>query len=280
MINHHRAVRAFYRQTDWMFRVFGLMRGSQAMHAGLWRNARTHRAALRAIDDALLTLAALAPGECLLDAGCGAGASANRIAASHRGLVVGLTIVPEQARRARRGGRATFLCADYAAAPLQDASCDVVWMLESLCHSPDKPALLAEVARLLRPGGRFVVADRFAARPNLTPVERAQLRAWLQPWAMPDLLTVDELIELAQRYGLRLGAREDATLSAGPSLRFLGHVARLSLPAALLLRALRLQTELQVAAIRGCIAQMTTLHDGLWRYYLLKFERRSTDNSH
>lgn len=266
---HQRAVRAFYRQTDWMFRVLGIIRGSQAMHAGLWQQARTHRAALRLIDKTLLAAAQLTPGECLLDAGCGAGASANEIAAIHNGPVIGLTIVPEQAKRARRGGRAMFLCADYAAAPLRDACCDVVWMLESICHAPDKPALLAEIARLLRPGGRLVIADRFAARPDLSPAERDQLRAWLRPWAMPDLVVVDELIRLAAAAGLRLCRRDDLTLSAGPSLRFLGHFAQLTLPAALVLRALGLQSDLQIAAMRGCIAQTRTLNAGLWRYYLL-----------
>jgi len=271
--DYHNAVRAFYRQTDWMFRVLGMLRGSQAMHAGLWQQARSHRAALQAIDETLLAAAQLRPGECLLDAGCGAGASANRIAEHHDGPVIGLTIVPEQAKRARRGGRARFICADYAAIPLPSASCDVVWMLESICHAPDKPALLAEIARVLRPGGRLVIADRFAARSDLNPVERAALRGWLRPWAMPDLVTVDELMTLANVAGLRVQRCDDLTISAGPSLRFLGHFARLTLPAALVLHMLRLQSDLQIAAMRGCIAQTQTLNAGLWRYYLLLFTR-------
>jgi len=258
-----------------MFRVLGVIRGSQAMHAGLWQQARTHRAALRSIDETMLTAAQLAPGECLLDAGCGAGASANSIAAHHEGPVIGLTLVPEQAKRARRGGKAQFLCADYAATPLCDASCDVVWMLESICHAPDKPALLDEIVRLLRPGGRLVIADRFAARPDLSPAERDALRSWLYPWAMPDLVTADELIELAALAGLQLSQRTDLTLSAGPSLRFLGHFAQLTLPAALVLRALRLQSDLQIAAMRGCIAQTHTFNAGLWRYCLLRFDKPS-----
>lgn len=88
---------------------------------------------------------------------------------------------------------------------------------------------------------------------------------------MPDLVTADELITLAEAAGLRLRRRDDLTLSAGPSLRFLGHFAQLTLPAALVLRALRLQSELQIAAMRGCIAQTRTLNAGLWRYYLLVF---------
>ncbi|WP_044232116.1 class I SAM-dependent methyltransferase [Chloroflexus sp. Y-396-1] len=278
MSAHHQAVRAFYRQTDWMFRVLGWIRGSQAMHAGLWQQARSHRAALRSIDETLLATVNLKPGECLLDAGCGAGASANRIAASHQGPVIGITIVPEQAKRARRAGHAQFLCADYAAAPLRSGCCDVVWMLESICHAPDKPALLTEIVRLLRPGGRLIVADRFAARSSLTPAERHQLRTWLRPWAMPDLLTADELVVLAERAGLQLRQRNDLTLSAGPSLRFLGHFAQLTLPAALILHAMRLQSDLQIAAMRACIAQTRTLNAGLWRYYLLLFEKPAPES--
>lgn len=277
MLAQQEAVRSFYRQTDWMFRVLGWIRGSQAMHAGLWQQVRSHRSALRSIDETLLAVAGLSPGECLLDAGCGAGASANRIAAIHQGTVIGLTIVPEQAKRARRGGRATFLCADYAVAPLRSHCCDVVWMLESICHAPDKPALLAEIVRLLRPGGRLIIADRFAARRDLSPAERNRLRAWLRPWAMPDLLTADELVELAEKSGLLLLRHDDLTLSASPSLQFLGDFARLTLPAALLLRALRLQSAEQIAAMRGCIAQKKTLNAGLWRYHMLLFVKPGDD---
>src|SRR5262245_29829055 len=66
-----------------------------------------------------------------------------------------------------RFGHARFEQADYTATPFADATFDVVWSLESLCHAPGKDAFYREAARLLRPGGRLVVAEYVrAARPD------------------------------------------------------------------------------------------------------------------
>ncbi|WP_188987330.1 class I SAM-dependent methyltransferase [Saccharopolyspora thermophila] len=62
-------------------------------------------------------------------------------------------------RAARLGRRVHLLQADAQALPFPDASFDTVVCTFSLCAIPDERQALAEMARVLRPGGRLVLAD-------------------------------------------------------------------------------------------------------------------------
>jgi SAM-dependent methyltransferase len=107
----------------------------------------------------------------LLDMGCGLGATLRSIARRlPRARLLGLTRVPWQVERARElndaadcAERVRVIEGDYEDTILPGSSYDGVWALESSCyaHGADKGALLVEAHRLLRPGGRLVVADGF-----------------------------------------------------------------------------------------------------------------------
>lgn len=113
--------------------------------------------------------AALAPGESVVDLGCGAGADALLAARAigPSGRVVGVDSARGMVERARRvaQGRAnvSFVEARMDATGLPDASADVVLSNGAVNLAPDKDAVLREAARLLRPGGRLVVADTLRA---------------------------------------------------------------------------------------------------------------------
>lgn len=105
----------------------------------------------------------LKPGDDVIDIGCGPGAAV-RYAAKRGAKAIGIDPAPIMLRVARlvpgntqgahfRKGRAEAL-------PLPDASASVVWTLASVHHWPDVDGGLAEVRRVLRPGGRFVAIER------------------------------------------------------------------------------------------------------------------------
>ncbi|MCA9880401.1 MAG: methyltransferase domain-containing protein [Thermomicrobiales bacterium] len=115
-----------------------------------------------------LALLDLAPGERVLELGCGTGVFLPALATAVRptGQVVGLDHNPgflEEARQrvAATGGSAlvTFEEADATRLPFPDASFDAVHVERVLMHLPDPDAALREVRRVLRPGGRFVAAE-------------------------------------------------------------------------------------------------------------------------
>lgn len=122
----------------------------------------------RRFRDRLLELARVAPGESVLDVGCGTGSLA--IAAKHRvgpvGEVCGIDPSPEMVARARRkaaraGASVPFETGSVDSLPFPDATFDVVTGTLMLHHLDDdlRRRGLAEVARVLKPGGRFVAVD-------------------------------------------------------------------------------------------------------------------------
>jgi SAM-dependent methyltransferase len=188
---------------------------------------------------------------------------------------VGITLVRSQAARARAlsaaGGvtRAAFLQADYTAVPFRAGAFDAVWALESLCHAADKGAFYREAARVLRPGGRLVVAEYMRAARPLDGSAEDVVRAWLDGWVIPDLDTPEEHRAHALAAGLVDVAVEDYSARVRPSLRRLFRIARLTYPLALTARVLRIRSAVQHGNVTAAILQYRALERGYWVYGVL-----------
>lgn len=100
----------------------------------------------------------------VLDLGCGRGWWLERLAA--RGVAaIGVEREPDRAALAVR--HRPVAVADAARLPLAGASVDLVWCIHVLHHLPDPPAVLAEIHRVLRPGGALVLAESVEDNPLL-----------------------------------------------------------------------------------------------------------------
>jgi tocopherol O-methyltransferase len=144
----------------------------------------------------------------VLDSGCGVGASAIMLATELGCTVQGITLSTEQVKRATEkaaragvGDKASFQVMDAMHTDFPDESFDVVWSLESCELMPDKRAYLAENLRLLKPGGRLVVATWTSRDDRLKPAEVKLLRRLYRDFAISHVLPLDQYTKLCADLG-------------------------------------------------------------------------------
>ena len=138
--------------------------GDHAGFAGIsgWVAALSMRIGRSGDAQLAIDMTALAPGEHVLDIGCGPGVAA-RVAAARGAVVTGVDpadVMLRVARRDDRHGAVTWKRGAAEALPVPDRSCDVVWSLATVHHWPDLDGGLAEVRRVLRTDGRFLAIER------------------------------------------------------------------------------------------------------------------------
>ncbi|MXM68123.1 methyltransferase domain-containing protein [Streptomyces sp. HUCO-GS316] len=133
-----------------------------------------------------LRFADIRPGDTVLDLGCGGGI--DTILAARRlgpgGRVVALDFLPEMLTRtahaAAEAGLANVepLEGELEAIPLDDASVDLIISNGVINLSPRKARVMAECARVLRPGGRLCVSDLTVRQEDLPPEILTRPAAW------------------------------------------------------------------------------------------------------
>ena len=130
-------------------------------------------------------LAALEPGEAVLDLGSGSGTDVFVAAmqVGESGRAVGIDFTDEQVEKAARlRDRDGFRQVEFAEAhiddlPFEDESFDVVISNGVINLSPVKGRVFAEASRVLRPGGRLAIADIVSGRP-LKERTRRDVELW------------------------------------------------------------------------------------------------------
>jgi ubiquinone/menaquinone biosynthesis C-methylase UbiE len=136
--------------------------------------AKSQLARAKALEDRVTRFVQPQGDERALDAGSGLGALALALS-SHVKEVVGLELDPERVERARAlaAGRANveFVVGDAMTMPFERASFDLSGTLRTLHHLPRPELVVAELARVTRPGGTVLVVDQLAPTDPLAAVE-------------------------------------------------------------------------------------------------------------
>jgi len=158
--------------------------------------------------------------------GCGLGATLRSIARSRpEADLHGITLVPWQFEHGRAlnqasAARIALSLGDYEQTPLPSASFDAVYAIESSCYArgANKSAFLHEAYRLLRPGGRIVVADGFLGPGKLRGPQQRICRTLCDCWAIDTLGHIDAFASELERVGFRDVVVEQAQARVTPSV--------------------------------------------------------------
>jgi ubiquinone/menaquinone biosynthesis C-methylase UbiE len=150
----------------------------------------------------------------VLEIGCGPGHLAIRMAVEHGLAVTGLDLDPAMIERAKANAanapstnrEPDFVVGDAAALPFADASFDAVVSTLSMHHWEDSDAALAEIARVLRRGGRALIWDLGSSAPlhrhvgdPMEHLHDARLElVSARPWRWPWRFALTQRMELAQ----------------------------------------------------------------------------------
>lgn len=176
-----------------------------AMHYGFWTpGVRNLKQALNTENKVLAELVGITKNDTVLDAGCGVGGSSVYLAKEIGCTVHGVTLSEAQVNQATNSAEkmglrdnCTFSNIDFHETGFKNESFDVIWFTESFCHSNEPDQLLNEMYRILKPGGRIVIADGFLSSQleKLNAQEAETMNIWLNNWAVNQVLPFQEMEE-------------------------------------------------------------------------------------
>lgn len=228
----YKKIQTFYDDSSGLWeQIWG-----EHMHHGYYgadgRQRKNRRQAQIDLIDECLAWGGITQAEAILDCGCGIGGSALELANRFGARVTGITLSPLQAQRATErataanlGGDAapcaTFQVADALNTPFADHSFDLVWSMESGEHMPDKVAFLQECYRVLKPGGKLLMAT-WCHRPTdslggpLTWLEQRQLDWIYRVYGLPYVISLPDYEAIAQNCGFDQLKAADWSLAVAP----------------------------------------------------------------
>ena len=266
----------YYRDVEIDYRLVWHLGDRRMMHYGFWReDTRRLRDALDNINDEMAVRVQLASGEKVLDAGCGVGGSAVYLAQRYGVKVIGITITPEQVVSASRyaqesgfGGHVTFENRDYLHTGFPDESFDVVWAIESVCYAENKEDFLNEAYRILKKGGRVIVADFFKTDKPMNSKEQRMYASVVNGWQVKDFARIKQFRSDMESVGFKNCRTENITHNIVPSSRRLYLLSWPAIVVTSLLESVGLRNRIQSANVWNAHYQYPALNRNLWKYYI------------
>lgn len=257
---------------------------SLGLHYGLWIEGVSNRQeAIIKENEVLADLAEVKQGNSVLDAGCGVGGSGIWLSREREAKVVGFNIVNKQlaigknlARKRNLSQSLSFVRGDNQVLPFRSESFNVFWSLESIEHATNINQFTKEAFRVLKPGGRMVVAGTFKGRKDLSDEEKRQIQVGLSvAGCFTDFRTAKDVCNIGRNVGFVNVRNIDQTEAVMRSSREMTNMSRWGLPVAKELVALHAASPLLILNNEWGLYQEGLFKSGATSYNILVAEKPS-----
>lgn len=224
----NRDIANYYLTSQWLYKYFCYNPSSLGMHLGFWDAATKNRQeAISLENDYVIKAAGIKKGMKVLDAGCGIGGTALHVAQKTGAKVWGITITPSQVTLAKKYAKekglerlVTFSVDDYTKTKFPDNFFDVVYGIESVCYASPKSTFLKEAYRIVKPGGKVVIADAYLAKQPTNAKEKKIVEDFAWGFALNEFITEKEMASQIQGAGFVKIKREDVLQKVVPSITY------------------------------------------------------------
>ncbi len=274
---YHQRIIEYYKESENAYKDSWDLNNSMAIHYGYWdEKVNSFPQSLIRMNEVMMKTAAISKTDRVLDAGCGIGGSSIFLAKTAQCKVTGISLSERQVEQAKKNAEKNgvndlvdFTAMNYSKTTFPDETFDVVWGCESICYADDKALFVKEAFRLLKPGGRLIVADGFVTKFENN--EHPYNRKWLEGWQVNYLETPERFCEFMKQTGFIGISHRDITKETSHSAKRLYRfyfLARIY-TAWLKLTKPKPPSEMQMKNIDACKYQYKARKKGLAGYGLI-----------
>jgi len=270
-------IAAYYDTTQNHYEKWWKLNKTHALHYGIWeKKTPNFTEALLNTNKILLEKAQISSSDKVLDAGCGIGGSSLYIAKYVGAHVLGISLSEKQVIQASNSAEnqklenlASFKVMDFTKTDFTDESFDVIWACESVCHALDKNDFIKEAFRLLKKGGRLVMADFFLTEQNQHDPNH-WIKKWGNTWSVPNLVSSKLFIQKTIEAGFNKSVEFDYTKQITKSAKRMYYASLLgALPSETYNLFHPKVTKFAKTHYKCGYYQYKALKAGLWKYKVL-----------